>query len=347
MKKAICYWLAILLILTVSASLYSQNQKNTEETQTAQQTTSWYNGENIRAIIGYEQADASSAPSKHYFFSDLYFSQPFPIQFKKKNNDEIPGPHLRLWGNARLTSVPQPGNTTIDSLVTSLPALFGKLNANQVAQAIEFKVGLDYRLLDLSPNSDNYRYTLNLIAGWGAISPLSPESSMELYEVTPELKNKYQTNYITGETYDYTGKQYAAVVVPKRNRFYRKYFAGIRFKTFINPEKYNGRAHFPAMLDITYGLNDAITGGRLNEGILSLDFFYPLRMNNIINIYFFGSAQLLLNKTHIEVPTFLKPAPDGTQITDPGVIKIMAVPAKSEHYRIGFGVDLATLFKKK
>ncbi len=365
MSKQLSFWLMVLFILTVSTGLYAQDQQKTEqepqktetketdaETEPATTPTettpavNWYEGENLRAIVGYEQADASSAQSKLFLFTNLYFSRPFPIQFSKKNTDKILGPKLRMWGNIMVTSVPQAGNQAVSSVVSGNSPGMDQLTLNEVAQAIEFMIGLDYRLLDFEALSSNYRYTINVIAGCGVITPLSPKSSLKIYEISPELEEKYKFDPITGNQYDYTGMQYAAVADPIRNRFYRQYFAGFRFKTFTNPDKYNGSSHFPAMLDITYGLNDSVTGGHLDEGVLRLDLFFPLKISKNLHLYLFANTQLLLSKTHTQIPIFLAPAPDGTKATDPGVIVITSPPQKSEHYRIGLGVDLVKLFKK-
>ncbi len=98
MKKTIFCWLVILFVFSTSADLYSQNTQSsqpelnkTEKKDKPKKIKYWYEGENVRAIVGFEQAGASSAKSNQFFFSDLYFSQPFPIQFSKskKNSDKI------------------------------------------------------------------------------------------------------------------------------------------------------------------------------------------------------------------------------------------------------------------
>ncbi|MCK4764532.1 MAG: hypothetical protein KAW12_20195 [Candidatus Aminicenantes bacterium] len=347
MKHKILYCcLFLLVVLSFSVSVYSQDpqpeQNETEKKDKPKEVKPWYEGETVRAVLGYEQTGASSAQSSQFFFADFFFSHPFPIQFSKHRG--YLGPRFRMWGNVRLTSVPQTvrSNITVSEFARNFTQEAGKLKLNEVAQAVGMLIGLEYRLLDLKSFSGNYSYSLGLIAGFGAITPLSPKESMEIFQVSQDLKDRYKTNFITGEDYDYTGKEYAALVNSRRNRFFRQYFAGIRFKTFLNPDKHGGRSQFPTILDITYGLNDSVTGGKLNEGVFRLDFFQPLKISSAVTIYLFGNMQLLASKTRTEAPLILAPAPDDATVTVPAgnVIIITPPPINSEYYRIGVGIDL-------
>src|SRR5438445_12733778 len=82
-------------------------------------------GELSRTIVGFEQAGASAASSAQRFFFNEYISVPFPVKQTLVKSDCVPlkqksdcvplkqksdcdfGPRVRLWGDVRITTVPQ------------------------------------------------------------------------------------------------------------------------------------------------------------------------------------------------------------------------------------------------
>jgi len=95
------------------------------------------------------------------------------------------------------------------------------------------------------------------------------------------------------------------------NRFYRQYYAGVRVQS--TQQKH--------VVDVTFGQNEAITGGRLHGMVLRVDTFYALPVTGGNFLYLFGTAMLRASP---------HPAP-----ADTGV----------DTYRIGVGVDVIQMLK--
>ena len=322
---------------------FGENSDTETEKLTAPQY--WNNGEAVRTVIGFEQSGASSALSKQNFFFDIFVSTPVPF-FNKKQSSV--GPRFRAWGNVRVTSVPQQIKSSISEFATNFYSKVGEVKVNEVAQAVEFIAGLEYTIGELKLDPKNI-FTLSVIAGAGAITPLTPKDTIEIFRISSELIEKYST-------YDFTGKEYAAFVKPERDRFYRQYNIGFRLKSFISPDTEEGKKsksakilyRFPAMLDITIGLNDSVTGGRLGikNTIIRIDGFIPLKLSKGVYIYLFGNALLKTTHTKISDPLILEPAPTGTTFPAGNVIQINEGELNRDYYRIGVGVDLSGLLTK-
>ena len=71
-------------------------------------------GEELRAIVGYQQAGASSAKFEQNWFLDFYISRPLAFgKYGPGGKDGEGSDHKwRWWGNVRIASFPQPGNQT-------------------------------------------------------------------------------------------------------------------------------------------------------------------------------------------------------------------------------------------
>jgi hypothetical protein len=103
----------------------------------------------------------------------------------------------------------------------------------------DFVVGPELRIARF----DNV--TLNFIGAFGAVSPLSPKQSVELFEVPKE--NSSQAAAFFEEFPGAKGKEHIAFITPERNRFLRQYYGGLRFKTYTK-EPVRSRMFFPQCL---------------------------------------------------------------------------------------------------
>ncbi len=326
--------------------------------------SSW--GEFSRVIAGFEQAGASSAESVQKFFFDLAIDIPFPYQRKGKDphgpsgqrtrkGEKGPysdfGPRLRLWGNTRITTAPQQITTSIAEFASTLPTQISKINVNEVAQSAEFLAGLEFRLFgthQLFPSFDRQtknRFSFSLMAGAGVISPLTPRQSLDVFKATDEAKAFYLKT--VGENFP-AGKDFIGFVLPERDRFFRHYYGGFRLKThyFNNCEVPIQR--YPATLDITYGVNESVTGGRFHGGVFRLEGFYPLPYDSLKYIYLFGTALFKPARANIVAPLLL-PKPDASQkdqASNPANVAIITVPQiNRDYYRIGVGIDFVAVVK--
>jgi len=298
-------------------------------------------GEYSRAIVGFEQAAASAASSTQKFFFDLTLSAPLP--FGKA--DPYFGRPVRLWGTARVTSVPQQINSGVATFAAGFAQQVGNLKVNEIAQGIEFLAGTEIRLTKRMSlfgsfdGSTTNRFTISLIAGAGAITPVNPKTTLEIFKVFAGAPGLPPIP---------AGKDFIAFVSPDRDRFFRQYYGGVRLQTYYfnywNPDIPLKR--FPAVLDITFGQNEAVTGGRLRGGVLRLEGFYPLPYEGLKFINIFGTALMRLTRTQITNPLILEPAPTGTTVPAPNVF-IQTVPQiNRDYYRIGVGIDFMSLINR-
>jgi hypothetical protein len=301
----------------------------------------WSRGERLRTIFGFEQAGASSAAAKQNYFIDVFVSAPFPLGKKcvavSDGKDKVEQRFL-VWGDVRLTSIPQQIDTTVSKFSTEFYSRAADLKLNEIARGVEFKAGLEYMIGQIC-SSDDSVYTLSLIGSAGAITPLNPKEVVHLFKLTPEYKS-------LRPDLDFTDKEYAAFVLPERDRFYRQYEIGLRFKTyqapFLDDKGQNVIYPFPAHFDITFGLNDSVTGGELgwDNTVFRVDGFLPVKFDKV-RLFLFGNAVLKKSHTKLAYPLFMEPAPDDVKIFSPKVIRIEDREMNRDYYRIGIGVDLS------
>jgi hypothetical protein len=190
-------------------------------------------GPRLRTIVGFEQAGVSAAQSKQNFFFDLQYDRPLGFHV-----DSELGPALRSWGNLRISSVPQQIDSGVAQFAADFAQKAGDLKVNQVAQSFEFLGGLQYRIFPKlvseateyatdPPYQEKQRQvvSLNLIAGGGVITPLTPQESVEIFSV-PTNQPDFFTQYPQA-----IGKQFVAFTLADRNRFFRQAYGGFRILT--------------------------------------------------------------------------------------------------------------------
>ena len=299
-------------------------------------------GEYSRAIVGFEQAAASAANSTQKFFFDLTLSAPLP--FGKV--DPYFGRRARLWGTGRITSVPQQINSGVATFAAGFAQQVGNLKVNEVAQGVEYLVGTEIRLTRrMDPvrfgsfdRSTTNRLSVAFIGAAGATTPTNPKSTIETFKVfagAPGLPTIP------------AGKDFITFVSSDRDRFFREYYAGIRLQTYyfnyLNPDIPLKR--FPAVLDITFGQNEAVTGGRLRGGVLRLEGFYPLPYEGMKFINLFGTALMRLRRTQITEPLILEPA-EQTMFPANNVFLQTVPQINRDYYRIGVGIDFISLINR-
>lgn len=338
-----------------NCTIYKLSLKIKKKIKTEEKEWEYAASETFRLISGYELTKASSADKEEKAFIDLYLSQPLPVGFNKKKK------RWRVWGNARLTSVPQTNDKNI-GIVGSTNYFGGieTLKLNQITHAAEFLVGLDIRLCKLkefrtdetddhikekTDKTDDRILTLGIILAAGGITPITPDKdSIPIFKISEGFKKQYPDEEFTDET------KYVAFIPPTRNRFYHQYYVGIRLKTYYNKNNYkNDNVPPPAMFDVAWGLNDAASAGKghfFKRPVVRLDGFMPFRIGGL-HMYLFGTVVLNTTKETVEMPQFLEPAPDGTTLHDPNLKKLQLPENDRDYYRIGIGVDLSSLLQKK
>ena|SRR5205809_4920091 len=115
-------------------------------------------------------------------------------------------------------------------------------------------------LADLAPPAIRQQRTLSALPKFPAVTTGCPDSTA----TTPAAP----------------ACQYIAFIPPNRDRFFRQYFTGLRFKSFYrqneNGAKDKHGESFPGTLDVTAGQSELVTGGILRGLILKIEGFYPL-----------------------------------------------------------------------
>jgi hypothetical protein len=305
------------------------------------------NGEEARAILGYQQSGASAAASTQNFFFDFYISRPLNL-WNNGQDDDHDG-RLRWWGDVRVASYPQQGDIPVSTFVSTFVQQFGQLKVNQLAQAAEFTGGLEYRispsnLAFLGRSEENrQRFTLNLIAGFGATGPFNPLGTLSIF-TTPALTSPQRARFVQ-QFPQAASSDFIGFISPDRDEFFRQYFAGIRLTThYADHDTGEPLIAAPASIAVTFGQNELVTGGRFHGVVGRVEAFYPLPFGSRTGktgawsgIYLFGMAQLKLTHADNIEPFVLNPAP-GIAGSDPRVA-IVTSPSTRDLYRIGVGVD--------
>ena len=156
-----------------------------------------------RVIAGFEQSTAASASPVQKIFADLYFAQPLSSR-------------LRVWGDLRLSSMPQEINSTAVTLPADLAKAVATTPLNRIARSGEFLVGLETRV------SGNPRTTaLSLIAGYGAIAPVNLDAGRDRFfrqyyggvRVASQLKTPLTLDVAAGQNEAITGGRLAGTVL--------------------------------------------------------------------------------------------------------------------------------------
>ena len=288
---------------------------------------------NKRFIVGFEQTGAASTESQSRPFFDLFINTPIT---KATITERA---RFSIWGDVRLTSTPEQVKAFGDVSANPVASITGG-KLNQLALSFDFVVGPEIKISDFGHTN------VSFIGAFGAVSPLSPKQSAQIFQVPDPASS--QADAFFKQYPGAKGKQYIGFVTPDRDRFLRQYFGGLRFKTYA----YDGDTpmdYFPAMLDVTFGQSEAVTGGRLHKFVVGIDGFYPLPFKDNDKrkfLYLFGSAKFKAGgpKT-ITTPFILDTAASSISITDPKVFIADPTQSNRDVFRIGLGVDLIELFK--
>jgi hypothetical protein len=247
--------------------------------------------------------------------------------------------------------VPQQINTSVAEFAAGFAQQVGQLKVNQVAQSFEFLGGIEYRLWSSPRSPKDYastdiqndqethnRISANLILGGGVITPLSPQQSVQVFDV-PSNQPSFFVQYPQA-----SGKQYVAFSVLGRNRFFRQAYGGFRLKTHFFGD--TTRTRFPETFDLTYGFNESITAGTIAGGVMRLEGFVPIPYAKASWIYLFGTGLFKPGgRATTTAPFFLDQAPSGTLPTNAGAVVIPTPQANRDYYRVGIGIDFVDLIK--
>jgi hypothetical protein len=159
--------------------------------------------DDARVIAGFEQSAAASASPVQKVFADLYFAQPLSSR-------------MRVWGDLRLSSMPQQINSTAVTLPADVVKAVATMPLNRIARSGEFLVGVETRI------SGNPSATaLSLIASYGATAPLHLDSGRNRFfrqyyggaRVASRLKSLLTLDVAVGQNEAITGGRLEGTVL--------------------------------------------------------------------------------------------------------------------------------------
>ncbi len=299
-----------------------------------------------RAIVGFHQAGASSAPSTQNAFFD------FSIMRGLGSQKNLADARVNLWGNVRVASSPRQISVPVSQFAPGFVSSLIQTPVNEMAQSVEFLTGLGLRLAKFQQGGGRIR-TLEAVAFFGGNGSFTdPFSRGAIFKVpapnTPsrsefDRRHKVATPFI-------------ALVPADRERFYRSYGGGLRLMTFESRKRLSP----PATYMVTVGQDQMITGGAYQGPVLRLDVFYPLPIGKADgrwkSIFLFGTVNMKLARTSYQTPLAMERYCTDAKLAnlscnstvknfyDPDVT-VVGLASTRDNYRLGVGVDLVNLMR--
>jgi hypothetical protein len=275
-----------------------------------------------------------------------------------------------LWYfNPRITSISQSDSALSSLNVAGFSDIFNAQKTSMV-QGVDVQGGIEMMLVKPRDGRAFYgsfkntkaRLGLAWVAGAGFASPFAaPGNNPTVFTLDPKspLRNQFQAS---GPQFCGAPPATSPCDIPaqftnitfvnlERSRFFRKYYSGLRVKTYhfskayssydCNPD-YQGECEgvynaYPGLLDVTVGQDEQVTGGHLSRWVLRLDAAYPLPF--LPGTYIFGGLNSAFQKNKNTDPLFLPPT-STTAISDPSVFQVKEPLRNRDNYRLGLGVDL-------
>jgi hypothetical protein len=317
-------------------------------------TENYHSSIYTRAILGFEQAGVSAGNFDQKPFVDLFFGAPLG----KKGTDDVPA-LFSVWGNVRVTSIPQQQASPLNTFSTGFLDFAQGLEVNKLAQGFEFLGGVDIRLIPTSSKGFlslipgiREKTSLSFVLSGGATNPFTTERTAQIFKIPKKEDGTTTTDAFLKLFPEAEGKTNIAFVTPLRDRFLRQWYAGLRMKTFFYDRRGELINRFPAILDLQVGQNEAVTG-KLRHAVLRIEGFYPFPLKGVSYLYLFGTTMLKVGGggNRSVLPLNLD-RPDGEpSLTDETtlIVPIDRHPnlrSTRDFYRLGIGINLIELFNK-
>ena len=312
-----------------------------------------------RAIMGFHQAGASSAPSTQKAFFDFYIARALG------NHRNLYDARLSLWGNIRIASSPQQTDVPVSQFAAGFVGRLADIKVNNLAQSAEFLTGLEWRVARAKWTQGDRIRTLGMIAFFGANGSFSdPFGSGKIFAIPKQVAGSTVANphvdqfrnarfgSAAGSTIMDTGVDYVGIIPPDRERFFRQYGAGLRLTSYDKTKPIAP----PATYAVTLGQDQLITSGYYRGPVMRLDVFYPLPFDTKEGkwkfLFLFGTVNMRLARSFNLHPLSLQDrAVCGNGIStacsnfyDPSV-RTVAVPSARDTYRMGIGLDFVNLVR--
>jgi len=339
-----------------------------------------------RAVAGLDVSAVSSKPTNFHYFVEFNLTAPTDRFFKQSNKIDPLESRTWVFLNPRITSVPTT-SSAVDNLNPSLDSFNSLVTSNltKVGQGVDVNLGLELALLKPRsgiawwsdfPNS-HAKLAISAVFAGGAITPFSSDKTQQSATLNQSIVDAFPGfgALLPAGCLDTNGKltttcpdQFVTFLTPERSRFFRKYYTGLRFKTFFFNEDVPGecwdsktgkeewrKRHphatcsapyniFPGTFDITIGQDESVTGGSAHGLVWRMDAVYPLHF--LPSLHVFGSVYGTFQKNQNSRPfQLVQPGPNDT-LNDSNTLRFLVPIQNRDYYRIGLGVDLVQLFKK-
>lgn len=334
----------------------------------------------VRSVVGVDISGTTSTGTQQKFFLEFDLNAPVGFAGKvcfnriteevtrgktcgngdewvERRRDPLNRP-LWFFFNPRITSISQQPTALSSLNIQGFTDLLSNKKTDLV-QGVNITGGAELMLI--RPRSglrffSMYRNTqartgVALVAGGGFSTPFSAlNQNPTVFQLA--ANSPLRASFLVPDSFDSI-----AFVNQERSRFFRKYYVGLRFKTYHfsplvqNREDcdpgYGGPCEslynaFPGIVDLTTGQDEEITGGHLSRWVLRIDAVYPLPL--VPGMTIFGSMNTVFQKNHSSDPLFLPPTSD-KPISDPTVFHAIVPPTDRDVYRLGIGFDLIQVIK--
>ncbi len=316
-----------------------------------------------RLTVGIEQSATTSGDGSWNPVLDFMLTAPLSASSKDPDGTRHYARWL-AWADIRLNGVPQTGTPTITQVSTGLQ---GGLvpSTSETVKGISLSAGIEIKLSDGAYFGGDKHYQLEptLIVSAGGQTPINPNTTPPVFMTSAQTGQRYPDSLTScpaaGSTTPAPCK-YIAFQPPDRNRFERRWGAGIRLKSHhydCVPEPKDGNCtpqkrtevNFPGLVDITVGQDEAVTGGHFNGAVLTLSGFFPFPFESAAkSVYVFGGMYFGLSHTTTSEPLILAPV-SGAAVPVPGPDVFVHTSTPDElnrdYWKFGVAVDMISLIK--
>jgi hypothetical protein len=316
------------------------------------------------ALVGVDVNAASSASPQAVLLALGNFDLPLE-HFSSFSKGDFTKKPLWVSGEIGLKGIAQPG---VVSGAASVGYYASAVNAtpDKIVQSVDVSMHLGWQIhswsipmetfdsgtgADLSKLAPPSTFaTLSVIFGGGAISPLSvSQSNPQVFEATPLILQTLApvspaASFASACGQTSSSQCYVVFLPADRTHFYRSYDAGLRLKLYAK-DLADNELRFPAMLNLTLGQNEYVTGGKFRSPVLHVGGTLPFP--RLDSVYVFGNFDLGLTLQNGSGPQLeLIPAPvtAGVTATSSSVYTISTTQPNRDRYEVGFGVDIFHLF---
>ena len=361
-------------------TIVAQSEKNAFKQKAEMWGDDDENPLDAKFVAGYEQGYLSSQTSNGNAFLAIYGRRLFGA------HPHSIGPYFAI---RLLTSPQTGDNYNVTSVFTNPAGQIKTTDFNTVGSAVDFTGGMEWQFKKfgpgrvtlstifgygfITPTNANAIGQSYVMPHYGTVECSSLQSRLitagffdqngnGLRNYSNIVANTSPTNaacFSNKAVLDKDNKPTAIAnldyAAPDSFNFFTRYGGGLRL---INrwPGKTGGPMHCTSdapcergYVDLLFGQNSALTGGKQQHLVMSVDSTYPLAIPGLNYIYLFGTFAKRIGTlpSHLD-PLILKSgAPNGgsgSTVPDPAILVIPLAQPDRDFYRFGAGVDVAKVF---